>query len=354
MNFWRPSLTVVACVNLAISASADTIVLKSGEKIEGRILREDADCYVVEVKVTGSIRDEKILARSDVRYVEKEKPDETAYVEIKGLVPAPELLSKQGYETRIEKLEAFVKEHPSSKRVKEVKAMIDILVTELGIVGAGGIKIGEEMISAGDYEADAYAYDVRIADKQIKDAVSRLDLLSCLRKFTAYGERFGQPEGYAGLSALMTKVLKSYRASLNENLANLDKRIEKRQAGLASMTTEDRANTERALKEEMESAEKRFNAEKSSGEKWITPDEFHKESMTEALREVEAEISKLAAPTIGVQPAVSLAETYRITWEKLGFGTPVEKEKILTEAKTNGLSEFYLEKLRVRAGLVEK
>lgn len=353
MIFCKTPLAAASCLFLFAHASpADTIILKSGEKIECRLLREDADGYVVEVK-TGTIRDERTYLRADVSYFEKEKADDKAFKEIEGMVPAPELLGKAAYEARMVKLEEFVKAYPDSKKAARAKEMLDILSEEYAIVAAGGMKFGEEMVSAEDYQANAYECDVRVAERQIKDAVSRRDLLGALRKFSEYGERFGEPEGYQGIAVLMLQVLPAYRVNLEESLATLTSRTEKRQAGLASMAADDRANTERALSEEMEKVQKLFEEEKAAAQKWVTPDSFHKESMEEALRQVAAETARLEGRPAAVALEVPLAQAYRLAWAGLADGTDEDKKKILDVAKANHLTEHYLEKLRARAALTE-
>lgn len=333
--------------------AADTIALKSGEKIEGRIISEDEDHYVVEVVISGSIRDERKIARTDVKFIEKQEADEKAFDGIGVQLPAPDLLDKEAYEEWISKLEEFVKAYPESQKAAEAKGMVDILGAEHAIVAAGGIKFGGQMISAEAYEGNAYEHDVRIAEKKIKDAVARRDFLSCLRMFSEYGGKFGESESRQGVAALMLQVLAAYKSSLDENLATLERRTEKRMSGLASMTPEDRSKTERALKEQMEKIESRFAKEKASGQRWVTPDSFHKPSMDDALSQVAAETTRLRGLTEGQPLVMPLAEAYRVAWSELADGTEEEKKKVLEDAKANRLTECYLEKLRIRAALAE-
>lgn len=354
MKFSKKTLIAANCLLIFVNPSqADTLVLKSGERIIGNVLREDAEGYLVEIK-QGTIRDEKMIPRGDVSYVEKETPDEKAFREFEGFVPTPDLLSKAGYEVRVEKLEAFIKAFPDSKLVDSAKKVLDVLNEELAVIEAGGIKFGDAMVAPDVYEANAYEYDVMIAEKRIKDSVARRDWLGALRTFSEYGEKFGESEGSQGMSALILQVLKAYKQSLVENIASYDKRVEQRQAGLTIMAPDDRAKTERALKEEMEKIEKRFIDEKAAGQKWITPDAFHKASMDEALRQVTSEITKLESQKPPAQPLeVPLAEAYRAAWGKLADGTQEEKKKVIEEAKVNRLPQFYLDKLSIRAELEE-
>lgn len=349
MRFRKPSLAAAICLLFSHAAPADVIFLKNGEKLEGVIVREDDEKYVVEVKVSASIRDEKTIPRAEVQRIEKEAADAKAFADIEGLVPAPELLTIKGYEARIEKLEGFLKEYPGSGKEIRVRGMIDVLKQEFAVISLGGIKLGGEMVTAEDYAANAYGYDARISEKRIKDAALRGDLLVALRLFEGYELGFGDAEGRPGLAALMVQVLGAYRANVSASLGSLESRLQERQTGLERMSPEDRARTERAIQEETDNLVRRFADEKTARVKWVTPDAFHKESLDETLRQIAVESGRLEQVTAA--PAMPLAEVYRNSWEKLPGGTDEEKKAVLDEAKANKLPDPYLAKLYERAGL---
>src|SRR5947207_2263384 len=71
-----------------------------------------------------------------------EKKDETALVEIAKLVQTPDLMSEAIYLARIAKVEAFIKNFPTSKKKDEVLKIHDTLDDERAIVAAGGVKFG--------------------------------------------------------------------------------------------------------------------------------------------------------------------------------------------------------------------
>jgi hypothetical protein len=388
-------ILAACCLVFLQSAAADIITLSDGKKIKGTVIREDGDDYIVEVVISGTIRDERRIARADVSHIDKKPDYEKAFDEIGVPVPTPDLADAEAYEEWLSKLEDFIKAYPESPKAQDAKEMFDTLGSEHDIIAAGGIKFGGEMVSADDYDSNAYEYDQKIAEKRIKDAVARRDFLGSLRMYSNYSERFGQTEGGNAMDALVLQVLIAYKASLDENLASLDRRLEKRKSGLASMTPEDRSQTERALQEEMEKIQQRYQKEKAAGQKWVTPESFHKESMEEVRRAVETEMVRLRSLPTAPQLDMPLAETYRVAWDRLSDvlakeesmisevpakeedGKPADenveerklavlaqderkkamqegKRKILAEAKASHLTEFYLEKLRSRAGLEEQ
>jgi hypothetical protein len=349
MKFRNVSLAIACCSLSLFPVSADVLIMKNGEKLEGTILREEGDNYVIEVQAASKIRDEKFVPRAEVLKIERVPEFEKAYAIVADLCPAPELLSVQGYEERINKLREFIEAFPKSPRSPVVEEMIKSLEEEMALIKGGAVKLGEEIISAEDYEVNAYGYDALIAEKRIRHSVTRRDFLGALRGFDSYETSLGTPEGYAGLSSLMVQVLETYRASIEESLAGLESRLAARASGLARMSPNDRAKSQRAIDDELLQAAERFLKEKSGQMKWITPHAYYKESLEEAQRQATAEAARLDQRE--PEPGVLLAELYRTAWEKLEAGTDEDKKLVLEDAEAKKLPEYYLAKLRGRAGL---
>lgn len=344
-------LVIAAAVCVAQLATADTITLKNGDVLEGRVLRENEENYVLEVKFSSTIREEKVVLRTDVKSIEKETEDAKEFAKIAGHVPTPELLDIAEYEERVQQIEEFIKAYPSSSLVKKAKEMLEVLGQELIVVREGGIKFGEEMVAGKDYEANAYEFDARIAEAQIREAVSRRDFLKALRQFDTYELYFADADGRDGLAAVITQVLNVYGSNLNESIASLESRLSKRVSGLHQMSPDDRAKTQRALNDEQARINAKYEQEKAANTKWITPDAYHKESLDAAKRTVESELSRLGNKATSPEATSSMAEIYRVTWGKLGSGDVEEKKKALEDARTARMPEFYMEKLTTRADL---
>src|SRR2546422_5610697 len=104
--------TLQFCVWLALFAfacrvCADIVTLKSGEKIEGKILNETATEITIEFKVSASISDQRTVPKSDIASVEKPKPDEVLYQTLKNLKPGPNSFRPDAYDTIVAQLKAF-------------------------------------------------------------------------------------------------------------------------------------------------------------------------------------------------------------------------------------------------------
>ena len=352
MKTLTTSLAAAALICSTQLLPADTIVLKNGDTIEGRILRETDKEYVLEVNVTETIRDEKSIPKEDVESIEKVGDDVKAFKKIEELTPTPELLEPEGYKARIETVEAFIEAYPQSTKTAEATEMLETLKAELEIVGNGGIKFGGEVITPDTYGANAYEYDAAIAKKRIKDDVGRRDLIGALRSFTKYEENFSNASDRDEVVTLIKQVLSAYQTSIDESLASFDSRMEKRTTGLSRMSPEDRAQTQRALAEQDERVKARYDAEKQSPNEWVTPDAFLKESLDEARRQADTLKSRLeTAFSTGTTIETPVEETYRMTWEQVTEGTEQEKNALVEQARSKGVPEQYLMKLRERAGI---
>lgn len=338
----------ICCLFLLAEASADTVLMNNGERFEGKVVYEDETHCLLEVQVSLGIKDEKKLLKSDIKSITKQSPDLEEFVKLKNLAPAPDLLGVAEYESRIKKLQDFSKAFPSSNKLKDVRSMQESLGAELEVVRAGGMKLSGEMVTSDEYVAMAYTYDQLVAVQKINRDISQRNLLGALRLFTDYETKFADGKTREELIPKIKQVLSVYQTQLSESLSTYDARLKSREPGLARMTQEDRANTERALEEQMVNLKKRFDAEKSLKNTWITPDENLKESLVEALRQVDNEIKRLNLPPRKDLNPISLDDSYRKAWENLAGANPDEQKKIIEKLKRERMPEYYLAKLRAR------
>lgn len=353
MKFTALAFAVVGGLLNTASVRADTITLKDGSKIEGKILRDVGEEYVMEVNVSETIRDERRVKKSEVARVDKETEEMKAFAVIEKMVPTDDHLAEDEYERRIEAVEGFVRMYPEGSRAVKAKEMLDILNAEHGVISTGGLKHEGEITPGDEYQANRYELDAGISRKEIEAAVARRDLLGALRLYTKHLERFGMTAGRGDLDAEMLKVTRAFQSAVVQSLATVDGRLEKREEGLERMAADDRAAARRALEDQTARMEARFQQEKTEREAWVTPDAFHKESLTEAQRQAEAEVRRLEAPAAGsgTEAEVALEDLYRSTWKKVGGGADEEKVAMIAEAKTKGLPDEYVKILEEKAGL---
>jgi len=348
MNFRIIPLLSIGFLYSLTAAVADVVVLKDGKTLEGKVIFEDDTHYLLEMHVTKSIKDEKKILKSEVKSVQKEAPDTEAFGKLKELVPTPDLLEASEYELRMKKIEDFIKEFPKSPKLGEARNMYKRLDDELSYVTLGGFKFSGEMVTNEEYLASAYAYDQLIAVAKINRDIEHRNFLGALRGFSDYDLKFADAQSREALIPKMKQVLIAYKSSLIESMADYDSRIQAREVGLARMGVDDRLRTERAIEEQMAALKSIFDQEKSARNTWITPDAYLKESIQEALRQVDTEIKRLDAPSKQAAVAGSLEDAYREAWKKLHGASAEESKKIFEELKRQRMPEYYLSMLQKR------
>jgi hypothetical protein len=200
-----------ACLFLALSATvdADTFQLKDGTSLEGRVIREDSTSYFLEVQVTKSIKDERTIAKADVRSIEREQPDLKAFEAIQPLLPTPDLLTADEYSQRIRAVEKFLADHRGSSRSKVAKEMLAKLKSEANEILAGGIKMNGRIVTPADYRANAYEIDARVQEAKIRAMIKEGNYLQALRAFNDMSRDFRNTTAHQDILPLITQTINS-------------------------------------------------------------------------------------------------------------------------------------------------
>ncbi len=328
--------------------AADTFTLKDGTVLEGKILRQDATSYFLEVNVTKSIKDERIVPKADVKNIVEVKPDLVAFEEIAKLVPAPDLLTGADYGVRIRAVEKFLKEHRGSSKTTQAKEILGKLKSEANEVLAGGIKMSGRIVPPADYRSNQYDIDSRILESRIKAQVKAGQTLLALRSYLEMQRDFRNTNAFIEMIPFMEKVINIHTTQVSQMLATFDARVKERETGLNRMSQADRRVTEAAIKEETAGFETRFKAEKDSKVGWVTPRPFFKPSLEETLAYAKQELGLLTAAKNAA--LIDGGKIYRETLSLIlskGEGTAVSNA--LSSARNAGMSAPYLAKLEEAA-----
>lgn len=339
------SAIFLAC---ALPSPADTFTLKDGTTLEGSILKENPDSYTVEVKVTKSIKDERVIAKSDIVKIEREQVDLTAFQDIAQLKEIPDLLTSEEYAARIRAVEKFLKDHRGSAKTKEARDILAKLKAEANEILAGGLKINGKIISPTAYRANAYDIDARVQEAKIRALIKESRYLAALRTFSDFSRDFRNTSAHAELVPLVTQVINSYLAGIGESLASYDARVKERELGLQRMAAADRSATESAIREENAELEARLKAEQDAKIGWVTTHPFLKSSLDETMTFGKQELARLDA--LKNAPAVDGGKAYRDALGLIqGKGDANAINTAITAAKTAMVAPKYIEMLEAAA-----
>ena len=291
----HPLATSLCLLTLTLHSSADTFLMKDGTKYQGKIVREDATSYLLEVQTKSKgIKDERKVAKADVVKIEREKTVQNDFAAISGLVPVPDRQPAADYAQRIRIVEKYLADHRMTAKSKDAEAILATLKAEAGEIGAGAIKLDGKIISSDDYRANQYDIDSHLQDAKIRKLVKEATFLPALRAFTEFSYDFRNTTAYNDLFPLMNQVISSHLAEAASYLASFDARVRKRQAGLERQSAEDRRNTDLAIKAETIELERTFKAEKEAKQVWVTAHPFSREALEDTVNSGKLEQARLA------------------------------------------------------------
>lgn len=342
------SHSLICTLALATPAIADTFTLKDGSTFEGRVLKEDATTYHVEVKVSKSIKDERNIAKADVTKIEKEQADLVAFAELSKTLPTPDLLTVEEYALRIRAVEKFLADNHGSSKTKEARAMVATLKSESDAVKDGGIKMNGKIISPADCRVNAYEIDARVQEAKIRAAIKEAHYLQALRMFSEFDRDYRNTAPMADLLPIINQVITTYLADVGQQLSTYDARVKQRDLGLQRMAPADRSATENAIHEEAADFEAKYKTEKDSKVGWVITDPFNKPSLDDTLNFGKQEITRLAA--LANAQKVDAGKIYRDTLALIqNSGNAATVTANLNVAKTAMMAPRYIANLDAAA-----
>ncbi len=338
----------ISLLSISLPSMAETLVLKDGSEIEGTILRETADSYVVEVPFSRTIKEERVISKDQVARIRRAQPDLVAFAAIKDYVPTPDLLDAADYKQRIDSIGKFLKEHRLSTKFSEAKEMLNVLESEAAEIDSGGIKLGGRITPAVEYRSNQLEIDARIEESRIRSLIEQGNLLAALRKFRSFEADFRGTQPYLGLLPLIQRAIRSHMAQTEAMHGAYDKRVAEREAGLQRLPMQERLITQRAIDDENRALETRFNNEKKALSGWVTVDTYFKPAMAETLAFGRRELDRLNAAASATPP--DLGELFRETLKKIRSGAAKsEVTASLSAARSARMPEKYLAILEAAA-----
>ena len=212
----------VAIIFLALCAPAgraDVVVLKGGEKIEGRITSETPAEVRIEVKVSASIVDERVIPRADVARIEKVAPDEMAWATLKAIQPGANSLPAAQYEQVLAPLKAFAAQYPQSAHRADVQKTVTTFEEEKKRVDAGELKLDGNWLNKEEAQKERYQINGMVTLNYIRSEQARGDIISALNAFDLLEKQFPNSKSFPDAVELAIKMLTPLKAQAAARVA---------------------------------------------------------------------------------------------------------------------------------------
>ena len=287
---------------------ADTITLKDGTKLEGKILEENPSTIKIEYNVTKSIKDIKSISRSEIKEITKVSEDEIAFDSIKSLLPTDDLLSSDDYDKILaDKPAKFLTLYPSSKHKASVQKIIDEIKKEKAVIESGGIKLNGKWITGDEVAKDPYNHQARILGVKIVKANEGKKYSLALDHFDELQMNYAYSLAYNETIPLIKEILPKYDTVLNREESSYEARIKEREEQYKSMEVEDKKRTEDAFQARLKTFQSRREEAKELKKIWLPVNKWDLDSILDTRRTIVKETDKLESLNLALNGSTANA-----------------------------------------------
>jgi len=319
----------VAAFLLATNGVADTITLKSGEKIEGKVLSETDAELTIEV-VSGGVVDERKVPKADVASVSKMKEDEIVWQQLAGIKLGDNSFpSAEQYDAYLKPLHAFLAKYPEATNRSDAEKLVGELEEEKHRVTAGEVKLNSAWLSKDYVQRESYQVGGSIAANFVKAQAARGDLIGAMNAFVALEKQFDGSRGYLeAVVFVRQQVLPNLLTQATQRIAAIPAEKAERDRGVKANVGAERAALQQEIDNEKKVAETALAEAKKAGLKWPPFLRRSDPAMKEIVKlctETENKLKSLDLVKAG--ESIKLAEEARLDLEKKDLAAAEKKLK---------------------------
>lgn len=331
-SYLRPSVLPALLIISSAAVFADTVTLKSGDKVQGKITSETATEIIMEEKVSASITDNRAIKKSDVAKVDKDAPDDVAWQSVRNIKLGSNSMQVPAYDVSIATLKTFVRDFPQSSHIAEAQKVLADFEDEKKRVAAGDVKLNNSWITKEIFEKERYQISAQIAFNSMKEQAAKNDWITALNLFDNLEKQFPGARVFPDAVELARTTigrLQAVTVRLTQKQAQDKAEAEKTLEASAEPQKTELTN---ALQREQSSGEAAVTAALAQGMKWPPLIQRSEKSVT-ALTELSGtEVQRLnEINTANLRESIKLAEEAKTA---LAADKIEPAEEALTKAKS--------------------
>ena len=309
---------------------ADTVILKSGEKVEGKVLSETDAEVTLSVQITPTIKDERVIKKADVEKIDKVMPDEVAWAPLAGLTPGQDSLEKDDYERVVTALGYFLTSYPASPHAKVAKERLDLFQVDQKRIERGEVKMDGAWLAKDKVEEARIQIAGHILFNRMKAHATAGRSIEAMLVFDQIEKGFSGSASYPDAISLARKILVGLRPVVEQQQARVKRKIEDEKVRLKTAQGAEKVQLEALLKREQTMTDAAVTAVEKSGAKWLPLQPANERSLTATMSRLTSETTRLNALPIE-KMTQSLKKTEEAAAE-LASGQLADAEKTLNEA----------------------
>ncbi|MGC1479459.1 MAG: PTPDL family protein [Chthoniobacterales bacterium] len=235
-------------VLLASTALADSVITKSGQRIEGKVLSENDNFVVIEVPFSKTIMEKKTIPRDQVVAVERESKDKLAFDRLEK-IPTPD--TALDVDARTDLLEGhlrpFVESYPNSPYALDVKNRIAPLEEEVAKLEAGSILLFGRWLTPEEQADETYQIEAARLYLEIKKHVAADEFGAALNQFEVLAKKYPGSVAYVRTVPLARRAVEAFTKKVTFELRNLPNVMAERKQSIDRAGVAERPQIEAAI-----------------------------------------------------------------------------------------------------------
>jgi hypothetical protein len=264
------SLLILLFPLISQSLLADSITLRTGETITGTIKNETATEVTIDVPVSASITDERVVEKTDIAKENKVQPDEIAYQQLAQIQPNPQYsFSAQQYDQILGALAAFETSYPSSAHLADVKKLADTFQAEKQHVDAGEIKYLGRWLSAEQAQTRSLQIQGMQYYARMQQQAASGDFIGAMQTFSALERTCFTTRSYPPAVQLAQQVVERIKQVLTQTAAQLKAQQMQLQQTVAATPEPEKSNLIAQAKAEQDRGATVVAASIRAGVRWV-------------------------------------------------------------------------------------
>ena len=328
---------------------ADSITLTTGEKVSGTIKEETDTEVTIDVPVSSSITDERVIQKSDISKIDKAQPDQLAYQQLIQMQPNEQLSYAPATYTQIlASLQAFLSKYPNSTYAPQISALRDTFQEEKRRVDAGEIKYLGNWLT----KPEAQRRQIQIQGQEVYGSMQQQaasgDLVGAMSTFAEIEQNYKTTRVYPQAVTLAQAVL----VRLQQDLATRMAQVKADQAQLKQTIAFTAEPEKTALIQEAKANEDRAAAAVATalqgGAKWVPLIPGSQVSIETLQKTATSETQTLSSvPVAAMNASVAKVDQARAAISSNDYATA---ESLLTDAQTlwteNESARYWADRLK--------
>ncbi len=268
--------------------SADTVTMIDGKTYEGAIMKESNQTITLRHSVGKGVWEWSTIERKIIKSVVKVMPDQHAFKEIQHIVPTPDFMNAEWYQTTLDKkIRHFINKFPKSAHLADVKKMELTLDIEAKAVAQGGLKYKGIMYSPTEVKQNFYSLESNILANQIDQAIKKKHYRNALNLYNQLQKKYKISSAAHTVSKKMPAMLRQYDQLLQSKEKNHPKIIATTQKAIKIANEKGNRTIKIAhLKQEARFKERIFDEMYIQRVKWLSVWERDLASIQKARKQI--------------------------------------------------------------------